>query len=147
VVTAAGSGGTLAGLLAGLRLAESELRPLGIDVGGLWKDFPVAIANVAGEVCARLGSPITFTPEQVPLIEETYVGEAYGVPSEGCIAAIRRLAAAEGLIIDPVYTGKAFAGMLDLAERGELGDDDPVIFVHTGGQPALFALGDALLER
>jgi len=48
------------------------------------------------------------------------------------------------LILDPVYTGKAFAGMLDLAERGELGPDDPVIFVHTGGQPALFALGEAL---
>jgi len=147
VVTAAGSGGTLAGLLAGLRLAESELRPLGIDVGGLWRDFPVAIASVAGETCARLGSPVTFAPEQVPLIEGNYVGEAYGVPSKACIAAIRRLAVAEGLILDPVYTGKAFAGMLDLAERGELGQDDPIIFVHTGGQPALFALGDALLER
>jgi len=144
VVTASGSGGTLAGLLAGLRLADSALRPLGIDVGALWKDFAREIAHVAGETCAHLGSPITFAPEQVPLIAGAYVGEGYGVPSKGAIAAIRRLAAVEGLILDPVYTGKAFGGMLDLADRGELGPDDPVIFVHTGGQPALFALGEAL---
>ena len=125
-------------------MADSALRPLGIDVGALWKDFTRAIAHVASETCAHLGSLITFAPEQVPLIEGAYVGEGYGVASKGGIAAIRRLAAAEGLILDPVYTGKAFAGMLDLAERGELGPDDPVIFVHTGGQPALFALGEAL---
>ncbi len=120
-MTAAGTGGTLAGLLAGLRLAESPLRVLGIDIGRLWTDFPETVARVASETCAHLGSPVTFAPEQVPLIEETYVGEAYGTPSEDGVAAIRRLAATEGLILDPVYTGKAFAGLLDLAQRGRAG--------------------------
>jgi 1-aminocyclopropane-1-carboxylate deaminase/D-cysteine desulfhydrase-like pyridoxal-dependent ACC family enzyme len=83
----------------------------------------------------------------VPLVEETYVGKAYGAPSEGGVAAIRRLASTEGLLLDPVYTAKAFAGMLDLVERGELGAEDPVIFLHTGGLPALFAFGDALLRE
>jgi D-cysteine desulfhydrase family pyridoxal phosphate-dependent enzyme len=147
VVTAAGTGGTLAGLLAGLRLAESPLRPLGIDVGRLWTGFPKAVADVASEACSRLGSPVDFEPGEVPLVEGAYVGDAYGAPSEGGVAAIRRLAVTEGLFLDPVYTAKAFAGLLDLAQQGRLGADEPVIFVHTGGLPGLFALGDALLER
>jgi len=146
IVTAAGTGGTLAGLMAGLRLAESGLRPLGIDVGRLWTGFPIAVARVAAEACARLGSPVDFAPEDVPLVEGTYVGKAYGTPSEGGVAAMRRLVVTEGLLLDPVYTAKAFAGLLDLVHRGQLGTDEPVIFIHTGGLPALFALGDAVLE-
>jgi 1-aminocyclopropane-1-carboxylate deaminase/D-cysteine desulfhydrase-like pyridoxal-dependent ACC family enzyme len=147
VVTAAGTGGTLAGLMAGVRLAESPLRLRGLDIGRLWTGFPETIARVASETCARLGSPVEFAPERVPLIEETYVGEGYGTPSAEGVAAIRRLAATEGLLLDPVYTAKAFAGLLDLARRGELGRGEPIIFVHTGGQPALYALGDRLLEH
>jgi 1-aminocyclopropane-1-carboxylate deaminase/D-cysteine desulfhydrase-like pyridoxal-dependent ACC family enzyme len=90
---------------------------------------------------------VDFAPERVPLIEETYVGEAYGTPSEEGVAAIHRLAATEGLLLDPVYTAKAFAGLLELVQRGQLGRDEPIVFVHTGGLPALFALGDTLLER
>lgn len=139
VVVAAGSGGTLAGLLAGFTLIGSGLRPLGIDVGKLWRNFPASIARLAGELCTRLGQPHTFTPDQVPLVEATYVGPRYGVPSEAGNAAIGRLAWTEGVLLDPIYTGKAFAGLLDLAARGVLAPDEPVIFVHTGGLPALFA--------
>jgi 1-aminocyclopropane-1-carboxylate deaminase/D-cysteine desulfhydrase-like pyridoxal-dependent ACC family enzyme len=60
------------------------------------------------------------------------------VPTEQCLAAIQRLARSEGVILDPVYTGKAFAGMLDQIEHGQLGRDEPIIFLHTGGLPALF---------
>ena len=139
LIVAAGSGGTLAGLLAGLTLIGSRLRLLGIDVGKLWRGFPESIAALAGELCRRLGEPRHFTPDQVPLIEGTYVGGRYGVPSEAGDAAIRRLARAEGILLDPVYTGKAFAGLLDLAEKGVIAPDEPVIFLHTGGLPALFA--------
>jgi 1-aminocyclopropane-1-carboxylate deaminase/D-cysteine desulfhydrase-like pyridoxal-dependent ACC family enzyme len=139
VVMAAGSGGTLAGLLAGLHLIGSSLRPLGIDVGRLWKDFPISIARLASELCARFDRPHAFTAADIPLIENTYVGARYAAPSEQGLAAIRRLAQAEGIILDPVYTGKAFAGLLDLVERGQLGRDQPIIFLHTGGLPALFA--------
>ena len=150
LVTAAGSGGTLAGLMAGLALCGSSLRPLGIDVGKLWKAFPASIARLANELCARLGGEQPFTPEAVPLVERTYVGPGYGQPSPECLAAIHKLACLEGLLLDPVYTGKAFAGMLDLAQRSReapgaglpLGGDAPLIFLHTGGLPALFAFSE-----
>jgi D-cysteine desulfhydrase family pyridoxal phosphate-dependent enzyme len=145
VVTAAGTGGTLAGLMAGLRLSGSSLRPLGLDIGNLWTGFREAVARMASETCAHLGSPVAFPPEGVPLIEGAYVGKGYAVPSEEGVAAMRRLASTEGLLLDPVYTAKAFAGMLDLVAQGRLGHDEPVLFLHTGGLPGLFALGDALL--
>ncbi len=140
VVMAAGSGGTLAGLIAGLHLIGSPVRPLGIDVGRLWKHFRISIARLASDLCAQLNQPYTFAPEEIPLIESTYVGSRYAVPSEQGLAAIRRLAQSEGVILDPVYTGKAFAGLLDLLERRQFGRDEPIIFLHTGGLPALFAL-------
>jgi 1-aminocyclopropane-1-carboxylate deaminase/D-cysteine desulfhydrase-like pyridoxal-dependent ACC family enzyme len=132
VVLAAGSGGTLAGLMAELvLLLDSSLQLLGIDVGKLWKRFPASIARLASELRARLGQARTFN--QAPMIEETYVGQAYAVPSEQRVTAIKRLARVEGILLDPVYTGKAFAGLLDLVERKQLGRDEPVIFLHTGG--------------
>ena len=139
LVVAAGSGGTLAGLLAGLALCGSRLRPLGIDVGKLWRAFPSSIAHLSSEICARLGQPRTFDPQQVPLVEGAYVGAGYGLPTPLCLEALRTAARLEGLLLDPVYTGKAFAGMLDLAQRGRFGKNDPIIFLHTGGVPALFA--------
>jgi len=139
LVVAAGSGGTLAGLLAGLTLIESPLKPLGIDVGKLWKSFPASIASLTSEICTHLGYTKAFSPSQVPLIEETYVGGQYGTPSPACLTAIHRLAELEGILLDPVYTAKAFAGLLDLAEKGALGQKEPIIFLHTGGLPAIFA--------
>jgi D-cysteine desulfhydrase len=136
LVVAAGSGGTLAGLLAGLRLVGSRLRPLGIDVGKLWRDFPASVAHLCSEVCERLGEPQSFAPADVPLVEGTYVGEAYGHPSVAGSAALQRLARVEGILLDPVYTAKAFAGLLGEARRF---GNDPVVFLHTGGVPALFA--------
>jgi D-cysteine desulfhydrase len=145
LLLAAGTGGTLAGLLAGVTLCGSVLRPLGIDVGRLWKGFPASIAGLAGELCTRLGGPQDFDASQVPLVEDTYVGQRYGVPSPEAIEACHRLARLEGIMLDPIYTGKAFAGLLDLAKRGELGRDAPIIFLHTGGLPSLFAHADTLV--
>jgi 1-aminocyclopropane-1-carboxylate deaminase/D-cysteine desulfhydrase-like pyridoxal-dependent ACC family enzyme len=139
LVTAAGTGGTLAGLLAGLSLINSQLHLLGIDVGKLWKGFPASLAALTSEICARLGEQRVFGPEEIPLLEGVYAAPKYGTPSKGCRAAIQRLARTEGILLDPVYTGKAFAGMLDLIEKTQLGSDEPIIFLHTGGLPALFA--------
>ncbi len=139
LVVAAGSGGTLAGLLAGLSLAGSSLKVLGIDVGKLWKGFSNSIAHLSSEICDHLGEPRSFSAEQIPLIENTYVGQGYAIPWKPCQEAMRRLASLEGILLDPVYTGKAFTGLLDLIERGEIGRDEPSIFLHTGGLPAIFA--------
>lgn len=139
VLMAAGTGGTLAGLMAGLALVESRLRPLAIDVGNLWRAFPTSIATLAGDLCARLGSPRRFAAADVPLVARRYVGERYGVPSPAGEAAIRELALLEGIVLDPIYGGKALAGILDMARRGELGREAPLIILHTGGGPGSFA--------
>ena len=139
VVVAAGTGGTLAGLMAGLALIDSPLRLMGIDVGALWKDFSASVARLAGDVCERLGRPTRFEAARVPLVERTYVGRRYGRPTPEGLAAMRMLAQREGVLLDPVYTAKAFAGMLDLLARDAMPSGAPVIFVHTGGQPALYA--------
>jgi len=139
VVLAAGSGGTLAGLLAGFALLNSPVHCLGIDVGKLWRGFPASIARMVSHICTYLGQPMTFTPQQVPLIEGTYVGPGYGQPTPECLAAIRLLASTEGILLDPVYTGKAFAGLLDLLHRGRFTAEQDIIFLHTGGIPGLFA--------
>lgn len=142
VIVPAGSGGTLAGLMAGLALANSNLRLLGIDVGRLWKGFSASIARLAEDICNHAGQPHLFKPGSVPIIENAYVGEMYGTPSKEGLNAIRWLARKEGVLLDPVYTGKAFAGLIDLLEKKRLGDNEPVIFIHTGGVPALFAFSD-----
>lgn len=139
LVLAAGTGGTLAGLLAGLTLMDSSLSLLGIDVGKLWKGFPASLARLTSEICSRLGAKRVFEPSEIPLLEGIYAFPKYGIPSPGCRDAIQRLARTEGILLDPVYTGKAFAGLLDLIEKERLGLNEPIIFLHTGGLPALFA--------
>ena len=138
VVVAAGTGGTMAGLMAGFRLLGAKTKVIGIDVGKLWKAFPKSIAKMANEVGKLLGEDLRFTPEEVSLYED-YVGEAYAVPTPECIEAIKLLARNEGLILDPVYTGKAMGGLLDLARKGVFNKEDTVVFFHTGGTPGIYA--------
>ncbi len=139
VVSAVGTGGTLAGLVAGFALLDSPIRVIGIDVGRLWKAFPSALAQLTTEICTLLGETRRFTAREIPMIEDRYVGFKYGVPSQEGNAVIGRLAEAEGIFLDPVYTGKAMAGMIDLTNRRFFKSDETVIFLHTGGVPGLFA--------
>jgi D-cysteine desulfhydrase family pyridoxal phosphate-dependent enzyme len=139
LVLAAGSGGTLSGLMAGVALINSPVRLMGIDVGNMWKGFPASIARLAEEICIHLGESHRFSPDDVPLIESAYVGDAYGIPSPQGMEALHRLAGLEGIPLDPVYTAKAFSGMLDIIEKDQINSADAVIFLHTGGLPALFA--------
>jgi L-cysteate sulfo-lyase len=144
VVVAAGTGGTLAGLLAGLALLGSPIKVLGIDVGKLWRGFPASLAKLARELCCSLGEARDFAPEGVPLIEEEYAGSGYAILSRSCREAICLLAQSEGVLLDPVYSGKAFAGLLDLVQRGRFGAGEEVIFWHTGGMAGLWAYAQQL---
>ncbi len=144
VVTAMGTGGTLAGLVAGFSLLDSPIRVLGIDVGKLWKGCPASIARLTGAICALLGEQRTFAPADIPLIEEKYVGPKYGAPSPAGNAALHRVAECEGIFLDPIYTGKAMAGLLDLVEHSTFERDATVIFIHTGGIPGLFAFPEVV---
>lgn len=139
VVTATGTGGTLAGLMAGFHLLGSRHTALGIDVGKLWRGFPASIAALASEICTLLGSPHHFNANDVPLIERAYVGSAYAKPTLESIEATRLLARHEGIIPDPVYSAKAMAGLIDLVKQGRWTKNEHVVFLHTGGMPALWA--------
>ncbi len=139
LILASGTGGTLAGLLAGFTLLNSSITLLGIDVGKLWKGFRQSIARLASEICHHLGYSYNLTKDQVPLIEDTYVGAGYGLPSPQCLSAVQKLSRLEGIVLDPIYTAKAFAALIDLVENHVFKDDEPVIFLHTGGVPGLFA--------
>src|SRR5574341_1271861 len=147
IVTASGTGGTLAGLIAGFHQLGSRHTALGIDVGKLWLGFPASIASLASEICALLGAPHHFSQGDpsagsgrgVPLIERTYVGVAYARPTPDSVEATRFVARKEGLILDPVYSAKAMAGLIDLVKQRRWGAGEHVVFLHTGGIPALWA--------
>jgi len=147
VLLPVGTGVTLAGLWAGFHLLGSPIRVLGIDVGKLWRTFPASIARLATEVCGLLGQPHTFAPTEVPMIEKTYVGAGYAKLRAEAVAAIKLLAQIEGVILDPVYSGKAFAGLLDLVGNGRFTSDTQLIFLHTGGLPGLWPSATALLRE
>jgi D-cysteine desulfhydrase len=138
VVVATGSGGTLAGLLAGLGTIGSSLRLVGIDVASIWQNYPELVARMANDSLELLGLSANVEPADVLLVEHTYVGRGYAVPTSDGTAAIKRLAQSEGLLLDPTYTAKAFAGLLDLEASGYFGDGEPVVLWHTGGLPGLF---------
>jgi D-cysteine desulfhydrase len=91
-----------------------------------------------------LEEPHTFTVDALPLIEKQYAGAGYARMSEGVVAAIRLMARTEGILLDPVYTGKAFAGLLDLVAQGWFAREEHVIFLHTGGLPGLWAFAGQL---
>jgi D-cysteine desulfhydrase family pyridoxal phosphate-dependent enzyme len=131
IVVADGSGGTHAGLVAGLGDHE---RVVGIDVGTR-PDLDETVPAKAAEVARAVGRD---APKGEVRVEHRFFGQGYGVPTAACREALDLAARAEGLVLDPVYTGKAMAGLVAGCREGWLGDR-PTVFLHTGGTPALFA--------
>jgi len=138
MVAAAGSTGTLAGILLGARRYLPGARIYGISVSPRADAGQRKCARIAGEAAALLGLGWRPGPSDVPILDD-WLGPDYGIPTPQGQEAIRLAARTEGLLLDPVYTGKALAGARGLAERGELRADETVVFWHTGGAPALFA--------
>jgi D-cysteine desulfhydrase family pyridoxal phosphate-dependent enzyme len=132
VVVADGSGGTHAGLLAGL---PAGVRVLGVDVGTR-PDLDEQVPAKAAEAAARAGLPAPTGPV---LIDHERFGTGYAVPTDDCRRALDLAARFEGLILDPVYTGKALAGLVHARREDLIAHDARVVFLHTGGLPALFA--------
>ncbi len=139
IVLASSSGGTQAGLMVGARLFGFQGRILGISIEkpevALRQDI---IADLATRTARHLGEDLTFTAEDV-LVNDHYLGQGYGIMGAAEEEAIRLFARREGLLLDPVYTGRAAAGLLDLIRQGFFRADETVLFWHTGGTPALFA--------
>jgi D-cysteine desulfhydrase len=80
-------------------------------------------------------------------VYDEYIGEGYGIPTKECVDAIKVVAETEGILLDPVYTSKAMAGLIDLVGKGKITREDTVVFLHTGGTPALFAYRHLFLNQ
>ncbi|MBI2843899.1 MAG: D-cysteine desulfhydrase family protein [Armatimonadetes bacterium] len=138
IVHAVGSGGTLAGCLLGTRLYLPGARIIGISVGRASKPFQKIAADLAERAAEIMGKHEQFNAEEVEVFDD-YLGQRYAVPTEAGIQGILLAARTEALILDPVYTGKAMSGLVDLAEKGIIDPDRTTVFLHTGGAPGLFA--------
>ena len=140
---ASGGGGTQAGIALGAALFNAPFAPVGIAI----EDDGMTILSRVWPIIERTAERLGIAPplSRTDLIcLDGHVGPAYAVPTDECIAAIHALAKTEGILIEPIYTAKAFAGMLAAIERGDHANDDAVIFLHTGGAPVLFSLVDQL---
>jgi L-cysteate sulfo-lyase len=138
VITGTGSTGTQSGLVCGLEGANSGIDVLGICVRRPAAPQIAAVHKTASATAQHLGLKGGIARERV-LANGDYIGEGYGIPTAGTREAIRLAAETEGLLLDPVYSGKAMAGLIDLCRQGYFSKDQNVVFLHTGGAAALFA--------
>lgn len=134
---ASGSRGTQAGLELGARVYNAPWRCVGVAVSGGDPEKTARAARMANEAAQLLGVNVALDPAEL-VTEQDYYGTGYAEPTEGATEAIRLLARAEGIFLDPVYTAKAMAGLLDHIRTGRIAPDQTVVFLHTGGVPGLF---------
>ncbi|AHB11082.1 D-cysteine desulfhydrase [Zymomonas mobilis] len=137
IVHATGSTGTQAGLLAGLTATNSGIPVLGICVRAPKEKQEENVYALTERTRDLLGVKGNLSKEVV-VANSDYVGEGYGLPTEGTLEALRLLARLEGILLDPVYTGKGMAGLIDLVRLGHFSQKDNIVFIHTGGSSGLF---------
>jgi len=137
---------TQPGLIFGKKMLGIDTRIMGI-APIIWSyDIQTAFLSVLHKMSDILGVDLTFDVSDIDN-SSAYVGkEGYGYCSAEGNAAVRLMAEKEGILLEPIYTGKAMAGLIDLIKKGDIGSDETVVFVHTGGTPALFAYSEELLE-
>jgi D-cysteine desulfhydrase family pyridoxal phosphate-dependent enzyme len=138
IVFPSSSGGTQAGLTLGARLFGYKGKVLGISVDQPGPRLRQDVAALAGVTADLLAEELSFSPDDI-LVDDSFLGGGYGVMGEPELEAIRLFARTEGLLLDPVYTARAAAGLIDLTHRGFFAAGQTVLFWHTGGTPALFA--------
>ncbi|MEM9335800.1 MAG: D-cysteine desulfhydrase [Pseudomonadota bacterium] len=138
VVHATGSAGTQAGLVAGFRVSGSAVPVLGIGVNAPQDVQEARVFDLACKTASLLGSPDAVAREDV-VADCNYIGDGYGISTPAMVEAVLLLARLEGLLFDPVYSGKALAGFIDLVGQGHFSSASSVVFLHTGGAAALFA--------
>lgn len=142
IVMGTGSTGTQAGLVAGLHTLDANLPVMGISVRQPRERQIAAVHKLTQETLKKLDGP--SIPESGILVDDGYVGEGYGIPAESTYEAIFLLAREEGILLDPVYSGKGMAGLIGLVRQGFFKASDKVLFLHTGGSTALFAYEEKL---
>jgi L-cysteate sulfo-lyase len=143
IVHATGSAGTQAGLIVGLKARDSQVPLLGIGVNVDRETQEGRVIKLAVETADYIGKPGIVADADV-VANCDYVGDGYGVPTKAMNDAILLLARLEGLLFDPVYSGKGLAGMIDLVRTGKFASSKNIVFIHTGGSVGLFAYADQL---
>lgn len=138
IVFASSSGGTQAGLVLGAEMFGYQGSVLGISVDEPADVLKERVASLAGDTAQFLGQDLSFKQDQI-LVNDDYLGGGYGVMDKPELEALQIFSRYEGLFLDPVYTGRAAAGMIDLIRKGFFSTNEKVLFWHTGGTPALFA--------
>jgi len=133
-----GSGGTMAGLLAGQALMGGKETIISVSCSKKGEVYLEKVENLVNDVLKQLGQDLTIDIAKLN-VEEGYYGEGYEIPSAESTAALKLLARTEGIVLDPVYTAKAFAGLLDYVKTGKIKPGQRVVFWHTGGASSLFA--------
>ncbi len=143
LVTATGSAGTQAGLIVGLKAIHAGIPLLGFGVRAPQAKQEENVFALAQRTAEKLGCPGVVLREDV-VADCSYVGQGYGIPRADTIEAIRLFAELEGILLDPVYSGKAAAGLIDYCRTGRFRMGERVVFLHTGGSAALFGYDAAL---
>lgn len=142
LVHATGSSGTQAGLITGLCGLSSGIPLLGIGVRAPQAKQEDMVYQLALRTADFIGTNIRIPRESV-VANCDYVGDGYGIPTKGMVEAVRMLAELEGILLDPVYSGKGMAGLIDLVRKGQFNDCENIVFLHTGGSVALFGYPDS----
>lgn len=145
VVCASGSAGTHAGLLTGFWGTRSQIPVVGINVSRTKVQQEELVFRLTKETAALAGMG-GDVPRDAVLCFGDYVGAGYSIPTPGMVEAVKLLARTEAVLLDPVYTGKAMAGLIDLVRKGFFGKTENVLFVHTGGSPALYSYLDSFWD-
>lgn len=138
IVTTSGSGGTHAALALGVKALGLPYEVVGISIRKPRDEAVAGVAERAGNTASVYDVPARLDPEDVVLYAD-YRGDGYGLPTDAGLEAIRLVARTTAVLLDPVYTGKAMSGLIDLARRGVLRPEHTAVFVHTGGTPGIFA--------
>jgi len=146
IVHASGSAGTQAGILAGVTALAPDLPVIGIDIDAEPERVHADVTRLYHETCDYLDITDRLPPERIE-VAAGYAGDGYGLITDGMTEAVDLAGRLEGLLLDPVYSGKGFAGLIGLIRAGRFKPTDRVLFIHTGGTPALFAYRSAFAKR
>ncbi|MGD9044632.1 MAG: D-cysteine desulfhydrase [Desulfobacterales bacterium] len=145
IICASGSSGTHAGLVAGFYGNNSNIPVIGINVSRSKDEQEELVYDLVQSTAKHVGVNSDIPAEAVVCFDE-YVGPGYSLPTPGMAEATRMLARLEGVLIDPVYSGKAMAGLIDLVRKGTFNQNENLLFIHTGGSPALYVYMNEILD-
>lgn len=146
MVCPSGSAGTHAGIIAGMTGINANIPVTGVSVNRSKEIQTDAVWNLAKATAERVGVHNEITRDLIQVTDE-YVGPGYSLPSDQMVEAVQLLARTEGILLDPVYTGKVMAGLIGMIREGKFKKEDNVLFLHTGGSPALYAYTETILKN